>query len=116
MGDLETAAAHYLNLGFRDVARPDHDTILLAADESPYVDVMLERHPVEAHLGSGPVFRIEDVEGMHASQPDLNWVGQPVDIPTGKYAIFRDPDGNPIRVVDFTADSGRFASLFRPRH
>lgn len=112
--DLETAAAHYLGLGFRDIARPDHDTVLLAAQDSRYVDIMLERHPVEAHIGSGPVFRIDDVMAMQSGKPDLDWLGPPVDIPTGKYGVFRDPDGNPVRVVDFTADSGRFASLFRP--
>lgn len=112
--DLEAAAAHYLDLGFRDIARPDHDTILLAAPDSSYIDLMLERHPVEAHFGSGPVFRVDDVAALHTDKPELDWFGPPVDIIVGKYGGFRDPDGNPMRVVDFSADSGRFASLFRP--
>ncbi|HZE37531.1 MAG TPA: hypothetical protein VE172_01860 [Stackebrandtia sp.] len=112
--DVETAAACYLSLGFRDVARPDHDTVLLADNDSPYVDILLEQHPVESKAGSGPVFRIADVSEFHRENPSLRWMGPPVEIPPGKYGIFMDPAGNPVRVVDFTNDSGRYARLFRP--
>jgi catechol 2,3-dioxygenase-like lactoylglutathione lyase family enzyme len=113
--DLEAAARFYLDLGFRDVARPDKETILLATNDSPYVEIMLENHPAEHGTRSGPVFRIEDVEKFFQSKPDFDWIFRPVEIVTGMYAAFRDADGNPIRVADFRNDSGRYARLFRPR-
>lgn len=111
--DLETTARFYLDLGFRDIARPDKDTVLLAGNDSPYVEIMLERHPIEAEAGSGPVFRIDDVVAFHAANPELDWRFPPVDLPTGKYALFCDAEGNPVRIADFSADSGRYAKLFR---
>lgn len=111
--DLEAAAEQYLSIGFHDVARPDQDTVLLSPQAGGYVEVMLERHPVESHAGIGPVFRIDDVEAFHADHSDLDWMFAPVDVVSGKYALFRDQDRNPIRVVDFR-DGGRFARLFRP--
>ncbi|GAA4904266.1 hypothetical protein GCM10023223_21130 [Stackebrandtia albiflava] len=113
--DIDAAADLYLKVGFRDVARPDHDTVLLAGPDSSHVEVMLERHPVESAAGAGPVFRIDDVARFHASYSDLDWMFGPVTLPTGGYALFRDPAGNPVRIVDFTADTGRYARLFRPR-
>ena len=111
--DLDTTAQFYLDMGFRDVARPDKDTVLLASGDSPYVEIMLERHPVEAAAGSGPVFRVADVTAFHADNPDLDWRFPPVDLPTGKYALFCDSEGNPVRLADFRNDSGRYARLFR---
>lgn len=111
--DLDAAAAVYQAIGFRDVARPDQDTVLLAGPDSPYVDVMLERHPVESQAGAGPVFRIADVAGFIAAHSDLDWVFGPFRLPTGDYALFKDPSSNPVRLVDFSAES-RYASLFRP--
>lgn len=112
--DLEATAKQYLELGFKDVARPDQDTVLMSTDQSRYVEVMLERHPAESAAGAGPVFRMPDVAAFHEANPSLDWVFAPVELPTGGYAIFRDPSGNPVRIVDFSRDSGRYARLFRP--
>lgn len=113
--DLDSAAEHYRRLGFRDVARPDEDTLLLAFGDGAPVTVMLERHPLELKAGAGPVFHVEDVAAFHLEQADLAWVLPPTEIATGHYAVFRDPAGNPVRLVDFTRDSGRYARLFE-RH
>ncbi|MFD0555951.1 hypothetical protein FB566_1169 [Stackebrandtia endophytica] len=110
--DLDAAVDLYRSVGFQDVARPDQDTVLLAGGESSHVTVMLERHPVESQAGPGPVFRIANVESFRQDHPELDWVFGPVPLPTGGYGLFRDPEGNPIRVMDFGTDSGRYARLF----
>ncbi|GIG65821.1 VOC family protein [Phytomonospora endophytica] len=112
--DLDTVAEHYRALGFVDVARPDEDTLLLSSGEGP-VTVMLERHPLEMKAGPGPVFHIDDVAAFHAEKPELRWLLPPTEIATGHYAVFADPAGNPVRLVDFTRDSGRYARLFHRR-
>ena len=112
--DLDAAVDLYLSSGFRDVARPDQDTVLLAGVDSPHVSIMLERHPVEIQAGAGPVFRIDNVAEYHRSHPDLDWVFAPVPLPTGDYAMFLDHERNPVRLVDFRTDSGRYARLFPP--
>ncbi|HIV59052.1 MAG TPA: VOC family protein [Candidatus Stackebrandtia faecavium] len=114
--DLEAAAAFYLELGFKDIARPDVDTALMASPASNYVEIMLERHPVEMEAGSGPVFKVPDVATFHTEHPDLDWRFAPIDLPNGKYALFCDSQGNPVRLADFRNDSGRYARLFRPRN
>lgn len=114
--DLDAAASFYLDMGFRDIARPDQDTVLLGAPDSDYIEIMLERHPVESQAGSGPVFRVPDVEEFHTANPKLDWRFAPVELPTGKYALFCDNQGNPVRIADFRNDTGRYARLFRPRH
>lgn len=114
-GDLEAALEFYQDLGFRDIARPDKDTVLLSTGDSPYLEIMLLRHPVESQAGSGPVFRVDDAVAFHAAHPELNWRFRPVDLPMGKYALFIDAEGNPVRIADFSADSGRYARLFRQR-
>lgn len=112
--DLDAAVDLYLSIGFRNVARPDQDTVLLAGVDSPHVSIMLQRHPVEVHAGTGPVFRIDNVADFHRAHPELDWVFAPVPLPTGDYALFRDSERNPVRLVDFNADSGRYARLFPP--
>lgn len=111
--DIDAAAELYRGLGFRDVARPDEDTILMSANESGHVEMMLERHPLELKAGPGPVFKVPDVASFHAEKPDLTWLMAPREIATGHYAVFADPTGNPVRIVDFTRDNGRYARLFR---
>lgn len=111
--DLDASAELFRRLGFRDIARPDEDTLLLSANESGLVEIMLERHPLEMKAGPGPVFRVDDVAAFHAGKPELAWLLPPTEIATGHYAVFADPAGNPVRLVDFTRDSGRYARLFR---
>ncbi|GLZ76421.1 hypothetical protein Afil01_12280 [Actinorhabdospora filicis] len=111
--DIDAAAELYRGLGFRDIARPDEDTILMSANDDGHVEVMLERHPLERKAGPGPVFKVADVAAFHAERPALTWLLPPREIATGHYAVFADPAGNPVRIVDFTRDSGRYARLFR---
>ncbi|MEV0646971.1 hypothetical protein AB0I28_17070 [Phytomonospora sp. NPDC050363] len=111
--DLEAVAELYRGLGFKDVARPDEDTLLLSAGESGPVEIMLERHPLEMKAGPGPVFRVDDVTAFHADKTELTWLLPPTEIATGHYAVFADPARNPVRIIDFTRDSGRYARLFR---
>ena len=105
-----------LVLGWASVAalRAGYSVELLAGGDSPYVQIMLEQHPVESKAGAGPVFRVADVTAFATDNPGLTWLGTPVDIPPGKYGIFFDTAKNPVRVVDFTNDSGRYTRLFRP--
>jgi hypothetical protein len=115
VSDLETAAEQYRSIGFRDIARPDEDALLLSPNEAGHVEVMLIRHPMESKAGAGPVFKLPDVEAFHADNPGLPWLMPPRAIATGHYALYADPSGNPVRLVDFTRDSGRYARLFHRR-
>lgn len=35
----------------------------------------------------------------------VEFIVEPKDIPPGKYAIFQDPDGNPVRIFDTSKDN-----------
>ena len=57
----------------------------------------------EHDLGAGGVFLVESVDEFFQEKKDiLTFVREPVDIPPGRYAIYKDGSGNVIRIIDFT--------------
>lgn len=65
-----------------------------------HVQVMLDEDPSEER--PGPFYVVPSVHRFIEEQQGLTFVRGPDRIPPGWYAIFTDPDGNPIRVMDDT--------------
>lgn len=100
--DLPRALDYYAELGFTELWRPAEGTALLAGPGSPVGDVMVENDPAELSAGAGPVYEVGSVDRFHDANPGLDYVLPPRDVPTGRYAIFTDPGGNAVRVIDFS--------------
>ncbi len=69
----------------------------------PGTDVKLLIENDEHDLGAGGVFLVESVDEFFQEKKDiLTFVREPVDIPPGRYAIYKDGSGNVIRIINFT--------------
>jgi catechol 2,3-dioxygenase-like lactoylglutathione lyase family enzyme len=86
-------------LGHDELWREGADTVGLAVPGSD-IGLMLDRVADAADGGPGPMFIADDVDGFLAEHPDVKPVTDPVSIPDGKLASFRDPAGNWFYVLD----------------
>lgn len=69
-------------------------TALLQTPCAQRPDIMVEQDKVERPIGPGAVFRVESVDRDYTTRYcDLCFVLAPCDIPLGRYAVYRDPDG-----------------------
>jgi catechol 2,3-dioxygenase-like lactoylglutathione lyase family enzyme len=87
-------------LGFEEAWREGEHT---AALKLPDTDVRLMIEDEDEGLPSGGVFLVDSVDTFFNEHKDqLEFLRQPCDIPPGRYAIYADNAGNPIRILDFT--------------
>ena len=98
--NLMDSLSQYRNtLGFEEAWREGEQAIAI---QLPGSDVKLLIENDEHDLGAGGVFLVESVDEFFREKKDvLTFVREPVDIPPGRYAIYKDGSGNVIRVVDF---------------
>ncbi|WP_409253817.1 VOC family protein [Bacillus sp. SCS-153A] len=89
-------------LGFVEAWREGDHTVALTLPES---DVRLLIEEGEKNMAAGGVFLVDSVDSYFEEQRHtLDFVKEPVDIPPGRYAIFKDISGNYIRILDFSKE------------
>ncbi len=89
-------------LGFEEAWREGEHTVALSLPNS---DVRLLIEEDEKDLDAGGVFLVDSVDSFFEENKNmLQFVKEPVDIPPGRYAIFKDNAENYIRILDFTKE------------
>jgi catechol 2,3-dioxygenase-like lactoylglutathione lyase family enzyme len=105
--DLEASLALYRDeLGWEEAWREGDSTVSL---KLPGCDVQLMLDATEADGGSpfGPLFVLDDVRRFNGERPrGLRVKSEPQEIPGGYLAVFEDPSGNTIYVMDQSLEAG----------
>ncbi|MEH7111417.1 VOC family protein [Neobacillus niacini] len=89
-------------LGFEEAWREGEHTVAL---HIPNSEVRLLIEDDEKELGAGGVFLVESVDQFFNEKKEvLEFVKEPIDIPPGRYAIYKDNSGIAIRIIDFSKE------------
>jgi catechol 2,3-dioxygenase-like lactoylglutathione lyase family enzyme len=98
--DLHESQQYYEGLGMTEAWREGNQVLGMSMKDCE-VQLMIEED--EHDLGPGGVFLVDSVDDFyHEHEGKLNFVKLPCTIPPGRYAIYRDATGNPIRIIDST--------------
>lgn len=102
--DLDASLALYRDgLGFTEVWREGDTTAALAL---PGSDVQLMVDASDPQAPVAPLFVVDSLKDFHASRPEtLAVVEEPSEIPGGFQAIYREPGGATIYVIDQSTDA-----------
>lgn len=102
VSDLKESIAYYRdNFGFEEAWREGELTAALKL-EGTNVNLMLDQ---EDDGGPGGVFLVDSVDAFYEAHKDrVQFVREPFDIPPGRYAMFKDNSGNPVRLIDMTKE------------
>jgi catechol 2,3-dioxygenase-like lactoylglutathione lyase family enzyme len=102
--ELEPALAYYRDvLGLDEAWREGDSTVAFELPGSP-LQLMLDVPPDdEARWASGPFFEVDDLDRFVVEHPSVTWLGEPIDVPGGRSASFRDPAGNVLHLFDQSA-------------
>ncbi len=100
--DLKQALAYYREThGFEEAWREGEHTAAMKIPGNSEVQLMLEDQ--DEGVPSGGVFLVDSVDSFYEEKREvLKFVLDPMDIPPGRYAIYLDESGNPIRILDMT--------------
>jgi hypothetical protein len=96
---LDASVDYYRDLGLTPIAWPGDDIAVLGPSPAG-ATLVLVHDPAEAALGTGGVFDVGDVDTFFADHRGLDWLAGPADGPLGRYAVFADRTGVPIRLLD----------------
>lgn len=101
--DLEASVALYRDgLGCEEIWREGESTVALAM---PGTDVQLMLDANDPDASVGPIFVVDDVHAFHAGRPTgLQVVDEPSEIPGGVIAVYEDPAGVTVHVMDQSTD------------
>jgi catechol 2,3-dioxygenase-like lactoylglutathione lyase family enzyme len=99
--DLQQALTFYRDqLGFEESWREGEGTVAFKVPGSS-VELMIDVPPdTEERWATGPFFEVDDVAAFIREHQTFAWVGEPIDMPGGRTASFRDPAGNLMHVFD----------------
>ncbi|MCA1032535.1 VOC family protein [Bacillus timonensis] len=99
--NLEESLEFYREtLGFEEAWREGEHTVAL---KLPNSDIQLLIENDELEFSAGGVFLVDSVDAFFRENNDkLEFVKEPVDIPPGRYAIYKDNSGNHLRIIDFS--------------
>ncbi len=101
--DLTASLSLYRDLGFSEVWREGDATAALALPDGG-VQVMLDANDPQAPVG--PLFLVDSVEAFHSARPEgIDVLDGPSDIPGGFLAVYQDPGGGAIYVMDQSTDA-----------
>jgi predicted enzyme related to lactoylglutathione lyase len=105
--DLQASLALYRDeLGWEEAWREGDSTVSLKVPGSD-VQLMLDATDAGTEGAFGPVFVLDDLQRFHAQHPQgLRVTSEPQEIPGGYLAMFEDPSGNTIYVMDQSLDAG----------
>ena len=99
----ESLSFYRENLGFEEAWREGEHTVSLNIPDSE-VKLLLEDD--EKELGAGGVFLVDSVDKFYLENKEsLEFVKEPIDIPPGRYAIYKDNSDNHIRIIDFSKEN-----------
>jgi predicted enzyme related to lactoylglutathione lyase len=88
-------------LGMEEAWREGDHTVAFKTNSD--TQILLEDDVEEHSYGPGSVFLVDSVDEYYQeNNASLNFVKEPSDIPPGRYAIFSDDSGNPIRLIDMS--------------
>lgn len=100
--DLSASLASYRALGFTEVWREGETTAALVLPGSE-VQLMVDANDPKAPVG--PVFVVESLATFHADRPEsLTVVEEPSEIPGGYQAVYSEPGGAVLYVIDQSTD------------
>lgn len=69
--------------------------------DKAWIRLMIEEDELE--LSSGGVFLVDSVDSFFKENKNImEFVKGPIDIPPGRYAIYKDNSDNLLRIIDFT--------------
>ena len=102
--DLKSSLSFYREqLGLEEAWREGTHTVALKLEGINEVQLMIE---IDEDVPAGGVFIVDDVNKFYEEkQKTLDFIKEPCDIPPGRYAIFNDIDGNPLRIIDMTNET-----------
>ncbi|PZF83452.1 VOC family protein [Jiangella anatolica] len=102
--DLKEALAFYRDeLGLEEAWREGEGTVAFQLPNSP-IQLMVDVPPDSGeNWSTGPFYEVDDLGKFVAEHGGLAWVGEPIEIPGGRSASFRDPGGNIMHVFDQSA-------------
>jgi len=99
--DLEAAVAFYRDTLGLDESWREGTTTAAFALPGTEVELMLDQPVADgAEAQAGGFFAVDSVQTFCAEHPDLELLGDIIDMPGGKAAAFRDPAGNAVRIFD----------------
>lgn len=101
--DLDASLTLYRGLGFSEVWREGDTTAALALPGSD-LQLMVDANDPTAPVG--PIFVVDSLEAFHASRPDaLAVLEEPTEIPGGFQALYQEPGGAILYVIDQSTDA-----------
>ncbi|WDL96696.1 VOC family protein [Alicyclobacillus sp. ALC3] len=100
---VEAARFDRDHFGWEEVWRERDLTICLRIPGSE-IGLLLDQD--DANSKSGGFFEVPSVDEFYSEhQESISFVQAPADIPPGRYAVFVDPAGNPVRIFDNSKDN-----------
>lgn len=102
--DLDASLAFYRDgLGFTELWREGDSTAAITLAGSD-LQIMLDAS--DPNAPTGPMFVVDSVESFHSSRPDvLTVLESPSEIPGGFLAVYQEPGGGVIYVLDQSTDA-----------
>jgi catechol 2,3-dioxygenase-like lactoylglutathione lyase family enzyme len=89
-------------LGLEEAWREGDGTVAFKIPGSE-IELMVDLLEEGVHDTAGPMFVLSSVDAFYEEEKDqLNFVRKPSDIPPGRWAALRDPDGNMFYVLDMS--------------
>lgn len=99
---VEAARFYREQFGWEEVWRESNLTIGVRIPGSE-IGLMLDQDDDGAPAGG--FFEVPSVDSFYVEHKEkVDFIVEPKDIPPGRYAIFRDPAGNAIRIFDNSND------------
>ncbi|MFS0780597.1 VOC family protein [Bacillus sp. 1P06AnD] len=90
-------------LGFEEAWREGDHTIAL---KLPGSEVQLMIEDDGEGVAAGGTFIVDSVDEFYRiNKENFDFLKLPCDIPPGRYAIFQDASGNPIRILDMSNEA-----------
>jgi len=100
----ESMSFYRETLGFEETWREGEHTAALKLPGTE-IQLMLEDEDENEGLPAGGIFLVDSVDQYYDENKEkLEFIKQPVDIPPGRYAIYKDNSGNLLRILDFSKE------------
>lgn len=104
--DVKASVRFYRDiLGWEEAWREGETTVAFRLPGTD-VQLMIDHEENPATGRPGIFLRVDSVDAFYReNRHRLDFVGEPIDIPPGRYVVFNDPAGNAVHVYDHTRDA-----------